>query len=38
MKVFVVEGAEMPEVCPEGHAREMADDFADTAQEVPAAK
>ncbi len=28
MKGFVSEGSEMPEACPEGHAREQADEFA----------
>ncbi len=29
MKGFVAEGASVPEVCPEGHQREEADDFGD---------
>ncbi len=30
MKAFVVEGTEMPDLCPEGHAREADDGFAST--------
>ena len=34
MKAFVVDTANIPETCPEGHAREMADEFAGLPKEV----
>jgi hypothetical protein len=38
MKSFVAAGSNMPETCPEGHAREMADEFAVVPQEASEAE
>ena len=38
MKAFVAAGNSVPETCPEGHAREAADEFAEVSQEPAAAE
>lgn len=34
MKAFIAEGSEVPQTCPEGHAKEQADEFAATPKEA----
>ena len=38
MKAFVAAGNSVPETCPEGHAREAADEFAEVSKEAAAAE
>jgi len=38
MKAFVAVGSSVPETCPEGHAREAADEFAGVPQEAATAQ